>query len=154
MLDGKDYKYRVVNAGISGDTSTDGLARLQNVLNLHPEIVILEFGGNDGLRGIPVSNIKTNLEQMLVGLHNANVKVLLAAMTLPRNYGADYIRSFESVYSELAAKHKVSLIPLLVSVGDDGRYMQRDGLHPSVEGNRRLAEAVFQALEPVLRGVR
>ena len=68
-------------------------------------------------------------------------------MTLPRNYGADYIRSFESIYSELAAKHKVSLIPLLVSVGDDGRYMQRDGLHPNVEGNRRLAEAVFQALE-------
>ena len=66
MLDGKDYKYRIVNAGISGDTSTDGLARVQDVLNLHPEIVILEFGGNDGLRGIPVSNIKTNLEQMLV----------------------------------------------------------------------------------------
>jgi acyl-CoA thioesterase-1 len=151
MLDVKGHKYRIVNAGISGDTSTDGLARVQAVLNLHPAIVIVEFGGNDGLRGIPVSNIKTNLDQMLAQLQSAKIKVLLAAMTLPRNYGADYIRSFENIYTELAAKYKVTLIPLLMSVGDDGRYMQRDGLHPDVEGNRRLAESVFQALETILR---
>ena len=150
-LDRAGLRYRVVNAGISGDTSSDGLDRLEQVIALRPSVVIVEFGGNDGLRGLPVPTTRANLEQIIAGLQKTGARVVLAGMTLPPNYGPDYVRSFSSIYPEVAKKYKVALVPfLLEGVGGDSRYMQRDGLHPNVEGNRRVAENVMRTLERVI----
>jgi acyl-CoA thioesterase-1 len=151
-LDRRGYQYRVVNAGISGDTSTGGLVRVSQIVELRPRIVILELGANDGLRGIPVSATQANLDQMIAALREAGADVVLAGMTLPPNYGPDYIRSFERMFSTLAAKHRLPLIPfLLAGVAGTTEYMQSDGLHPNAEGCRRVAQAVLKALEPILK---
>lgn len=151
-LDRAGYHYRVVNAGVSGDTTTDGLARITEALAYKPAIVILEFGGNDGLRGLPISTTRANLEQMIVGLKNAGIRVVLAGMTLPPNYGPDYIRPFQAVYSELAAKHKLPFIPfLLEGVGGHAELMQQDGLHPTAQGNAIVARNVMKLLKPLLK---
>ena len=150
-LDKRGYAWRVVNAGVSGDTTQDGLARIAEALQYKPAIVILEFGGNDGLRGLPVAATRTNLEQMIQELQKSGVRVVLAGMTLPPNYGPDYIGSFDKVYKDLAAQYKVPLIPfLLQGVGGNGSLMQRDGLHPTAEGNEKVAENVMRVLEPLL----
>jgi acyl-CoA thioesterase I len=150
-LDQRGYHYHVVNAGTSGDTTTDGLVRIDTVTALRPAIVILEFGGNDGLRGLPVSTTRANLEQMIVALRKAGAKVVLAGMTLPPNYGPEYIRSFEAVYRDLSKQYRLPLIPfLLQGVGGHPQYMQRDGMHPTGEGNRIVAENVMHALAPIL----
>jgi acyl-CoA thioesterase I len=150
-LDRRGLPYRVVNSGISGDTSSDGLDRVEQVIALRPAIAILELGANDGLRGLPVASTRSNLEQIIVALQKTGVRVVLAGMTLPPNYGPDYIRSFQRIYPELAAKYKLALIPfLLAGVGGDSRYMQRDGLHANAAGNRRIAENVMAALQPLL----
>jgi len=150
-LDRRGLRYRVVNAGNSGDTSSDGLDRLEHLIALKPAIVIVEFGANDGLRGLPVANTRSNLEQIIAGLNKAGARVVLAGMTLPPNYGPDYIRSFEKIYPDLAAKYKLALIPfLLEGVAGDSRYMQHDGLHANVEGNRRIAQNVMRTLGPLL----
>ncbi len=152
LLDSRGYRYRVVNAGLSGDTSDGGVARLDSVLALKPRIVIVELGANDGLRGLPVSSTRANLDEIVGRLKRAGARVVLAGMTLPRNYGAAYIRAFEQVFKDVAKKYSVALIPfLLAGVAEDGRYMQPDRLHPTVEGNRRVAANVFTALEPLLR---
>ena len=151
-LDRHSFQFRVVNAGVSGDTSTDGVERLNDVLLQKPAIVILELGGNDGLRGLPVASTRANLERIIAALQKSGAKVLLAGMTLPRNYGADYIRSFEGVYVDLAKKYKLALIPfLLQGVGGMARYMQPDGIHPTAEGNRMVAATVFRYLGPMLK---
>jgi len=153
-LDRRGYRYHVANAGISGETTTDALARLSTVTALHPAVVILEFGGNDGLRGLPVATTRSNLEQIIVGLKGVGAVVLLAGMTLPPNYGPDYISAFQRVYTDLAAKYRVPRIPfLLEGVAGTTRYMQQDGLHPTAEGNRLVAATVMRYLEPLLRGV-
>jgi acyl-CoA thioesterase-1 len=150
-LDRRGLRYHVVNAGISGDTSNDGLDRIDHVIALKPAIVIVEFGANDGLRGMPVSTTRANLEQIVAALQKAGARVVLAGMTLPPNYGPDYIRSFERIYPELSAKYKAPLIPfLLEGVAGDNRYMQRDGLHANVEGNRKVAQTVMRTLSPLL----
>lgn len=150
-LDARGLRYHVVNAGISGDTSTDGLERIDIVIALKPAVVILEFGGNDGLRGLPVATTRANLEQMIVALQKSGVKVVLAGMTLPPNYGPDYIRSFETVYGDLAKQYRVALVPfLLEGVGGNARLMQRDGMHPTAEGNRLVAQNVLRVLLPTL----
>ena len=150
-LDRRSLRYRVVNAGISGNTSSDGLDRIDQVIALHPSVVVVEFGANDGLRGFPVAHTRANLEQMVSALQKAGARVVLAGMTLPPNYGADYIRSFSAIFPELAKKYKVALVPfLLEGVAGDKRYMQADGLHPNVEGNRRVAENAMRTLEKVL----
>ena len=150
-LDRRGYAYRVVNAGISGDTTTGGLVRIEEILALRPEIAILELGANDGLRGIPISASQANLDQMIAALKKAGVRVALAGMTLPPNYGPDYIRSFERMFTTLAAKHDVPLIPfLLKGVAGVSRYMQDDGLHPTAEGNRLVAGNVMKVLAPLL----
>ena len=150
-LDRRDLRYRVVNAGNSGDTSSDGVDRLEQVIALKPAIVIVEFGANDGLRGLPVASTRSNLEQIIAGLQKAGARIVLAGMTLPPNYGPDYIHSFERIFPELAAKYKLALIPfLLEGVAGDSRYMQRDGLHANVEGNRKVAQNVMRVLEPLL----
>ena len=151
-IDRRGYVYRVVNAGTSGDTTTDGLERIGTVTAQKPAIVILEFGGNDGLRGLPVSTSRANLEQMIVALQQAGAKIVLAGMTLPPNYGQEYIKSFEAVYRDLSKQHRLPLIPFLLrGVGGHSDLMQRDGIHPTAEGNRIVAETVMQVLEPLLR---
>ena len=150
-LDRRGHRYHVVNAGISGDTTTDGLERVETVIALKPAIAIVEFGGNDGLRGLPVATTRANLEQIIAALDKANTKVVLAGMTLPPNYGPDYIRSFEAVYKDLAKQYHAPLIPFLLrGVGGNPALMQRDGLHPTAEGNRVVAGNVMRVLEPLL----
>jgi len=116
-LDARGYRYRVVNDGVSGDTTQDGLARLSMVLAEKPAVVVLEFGANDGLRGQPVAATEANLKQMIEGLQKGGAKVVLAGMTLPPNYGAEYIRKFEAVYKELAAQYRLPLIPFFLDLG-------------------------------------
>jgi acyl-CoA thioesterase-1 len=150
-LNQRGYRYRMVNAGISGDTTTDGLERIRTVTALQLVLVILEFGGNDGLRGLPVTTTRANLEQMILALQQAGAKVILAGMTLPPNYGVEYIRSFEGVYQGLARQYHLPLIPFLLrGVGGNPALMQRDGIHPTGEGNRIVAKNVMQVLEPLL----
>ncbi len=153
LLDAKGYKYRVVNAGVSGDTSTDAVERIGDVLAVKPAIVILEFGGNDGLRGLPVAGTKANLQQLIGTLRKSGAKVVLAGITLPRNYGATYIQSFDKIYTDLAKQEKVALVPFLlhgVALSGPG-LMQRDGIHPTAAGNEKVAATVFKYLSPVLR---
>jgi len=151
LIDQAGYRYRVFNAGVSGDTTSDGVERMPEVIGIHPAIVILEFGGNDGLRGLPVTTTKANLAQMIEGFQNSGSKVLLAGMTLPRNYGPEYIASFEKVYLELAEQYKVPRIPFLLDgVGGNPRLMQRDSIHPTGQGNAIVGKTVFRYLEPML----
>jgi acyl-CoA thioesterase-1 len=152
LIDAQGFKYHVVNMGVSGDTTTDGVERLPSVLALKPAIVILEFGGNDGLRGQPVSGAKENLVQMVEGLRGAGAEVVLAGMTLPRNYGPDYIHSFEQMYVEVAKKYSLVRIPfLLEGVGGVESLMQADGIHPTVEGAKIVAGTTMHYLEPLLK---
>ncbi len=151
-IDRRGYVYRVVNAGTSGDTTTDGLERIRTVTAQKPAIVILEFGGNDGLRGLPVSTTRANLDQMIVALQQAGAKIVLAGMTLPPNYGQEYITSFEAVYRDLAKQYRLPLIPFLLrGVGGHPALMQRDAIHPTAEGNRIVAQTVMEVLEPLVR---
>ena len=151
-LDGRGYRYRVVNFGVSGDTTQDGLARLPMVLADKPRIVVLELGANDGLRGQPVEMTKQNLAQMIEQLQGSGAKVVLAGMTLPPNYGPAYIGKFQAIYKELAGRYKLALIPfLLQGVGGNNALMQRDGLHPNAEGARVVAATVLKALLPLLQ---
>ena len=152
LIDKAGYQYRIFNAGVSGDTTSDGVERMPEVLALSPEIVILEFGGNDGLRGLPVTTTKANLAQMIEGLQKSGARVLMAGMTLPRNYGPDYIASFDKVYVELAAQYKIARIPFLLDgVGGVPKLMQQDSIHPTAQGNAIVAKTVFRYLEPMLK---
>jgi len=153
LIDAKGYRYRVINAGVSGDTSTDGVERMRDVVAAHAAVVIVEFGGNDGLRGQPVSGTKANLEQMIVALQKGGAKVVLAGITLPRNYGLEYIRSFDSIYTDLAKKYKLVLVPfLLQGVAASGPgLMQQDSIHPTAAGNEKVAATVFRYLAPLLK---
>jgi acyl-CoA thioesterase-1 len=151
-LDRRGYRYRVANFGVSGDTTQDGLARLPMVLAEKPAIVVLEFGANDGLRGQPVANTSANLARMIEELQHGGAKVVLAGMTLPPNYGADYIRGFEATFKELARRFHLTLIPFfLEGVATHTEFMQRDGLHPTAAGARMVAATVLKSIEPLLR---
>jgi len=151
-LDQAGLHWRVVNLGVSGNTTTDGLARLDEVLARKPRVTIVEFGGNDGLRGLPIETTRANLDQIIQKLQAAGSKVLLAGMTLPPNYGPDYIKPFQQVYAELAAKYKVARIPFLLSdVALRPGLMQGDGIHPTAEGNEIVAKTVMRYLTPLLR---
>jgi len=146
------YRYRVVNMGVSGETTQDGLARIPMVLAEKPVIVVLEFGANDGLRGQPVANTAKNLARMIEQVQAGGARVVLAGITLPPNYGPEYIQRFDSMYKDLAARYKLKLIPfLLAGVGGNARLMQRDGLHPNAEGTKVVAETVAQTLRGMLK---
>jgi acyl-CoA thioesterase-1 len=152
LLDAAGYGYHVVNMGVSGDTTTDGVTRMPDVIALHPGIVILEFGGNDGLRGQPVTSTRDNLSSMIESLQKAGAKVVLAGITLPRNYGPDYIKQFDAIYPPLTAKYKLTAIPfLLEGVGGNPALTQQDGLHPTAEGCRIVANTVMKYLTPLLK---
>jgi acyl-CoA thioesterase-1 len=143
-LDAEKYPWHVVNLGISGDTTEGGVARLDSALALKPEIVVLELGGNDGLR--------ENLDKMIVAFQKAGAKVVLAGMTLPPNYGPDYIPKFEKIYRDLATDHKVTLIPFLLAdiITSDMRYIQKDGIHPTAQGCEIVSGTVLRAIRPLL----
>ncbi len=150
-LDRRGANFRVVNHGVSGDTTQDGLVRLPVVIAEKPAIVILEFGANDGLRGLPLAGTRGNLEQLIAGLQAAGARVVLAGITLPPNYGPDYIKKFDAIYTDLAKKYKLPLIPfLLAGVATNPRLMQSDGLHPTAEGTLIVTQTVLKTLEPLL----
>ncbi|HEV8146876.1 MAG TPA: arylesterase [Bryobacteraceae bacterium] len=155
-LDAEKYPWRVVNLGISGDTTEGGVSRIDSAVSLKPEIVILELGGNDGLRGLPPETTRKNLETMIVAFQKSGARVVLAGMTLPPNYGAPYIQQFEKMYRDLAATYKLTLIPFLLQdlVTKDLRYMQSDGLHPTAAGHQIVADTVFRTVKPFLSAAR
>ncbi len=151
-LDAAGYPYLVVNAGVSGDTTAGGLRRVAWVLNSKPSIVILELGGNDGLRGLSLTETRTNLEQIIRQLQARKVIVVLAGMKLPPNYGLDYTTRFEALYADLARTHRLTLIPfLLEGVAAKPSLNQADGIHPTAEGHRIVAETVLKTLQPLLK---
>jgi len=152
LLDARGYHYRVVNKGISGDTSKDGVTRLNNVLAVHPQIAVVEFGGNDGLRGLPATATRANLDKIVSTLQGAGVKVALAGITLPPDYGPDYIKQINETYSLAAKKFKVPLLSfLLVHVYKVPGGMQQDGIHATAKGNAIVAEDVFNLIKPMLK---
>jgi acyl-CoA thioesterase I len=152
LLDERGYHYRVDNQGVSGDTTSDGLARIENVIAANPALVILEFGGNDGLRGVPVENTGQNMAEMITRLQAAKIPLVLAGITLPPNYGPDYVKPFTAIYPELARKYKVRLMPfLLVHVFNKPDLMRADGIHPTEQGNRIVAQDVFDLIQPMLK---
>jgi acyl-CoA thioesterase-1 len=151
-LDQAGYKYRVDNQGVSGDTTTDGLARIDNVLAVHPSLVLLEFGGNDGLRGVPVDSTRDNLNQMIQRIQDVKIPLVLLGITLPPNYGPDYVKPFTAIFPALAAAHKIRLMPfLLLHVYQNHALMQPDGIHPNEQGNVIVARDVFHLIEPMLK---
>jgi acyl-CoA thioesterase-1 len=151
-LDNRGYRYRVVNSGVGGDTTGGGVARLKSALGLKPEIVILELGGNDGLRGVPIDVMQANLDELIVAFKDAGAQVVLGGMTLPRNFGPDYISTFEKVYPALAKKHGVALIPFFLE-GAAGHpdLMLEDGIHPNMGGYREVTANVLKYVEPLLK---
>ena len=154
-LDARSLSYRVVNLGLSGDTTTGGVARLPHALSLKPAVLVIELGGNDGLRGIPVAATKANLEKMIVAARKEGVQVLLAGMSLPPNYGKQYIADFENAYRDLARKYKVPLIPFLLSgiaeqLATRPGLLQQDGIHPTTAGHELIADTVMRHLSPML----
>ncbi len=150
-VDEAGYRYRVVNAGVSGETSAQGLNRLSAVRELHPAIVIVALGANDGLRGLPVETTRDNLEAIIRAVQEDGSKVVLAGMEIPPNYGPAYTRAFRVIFPELARRHGTALIPfLLEGVGGHAELNQEDGIHPTGEGYRIVAENVWKTLRPLL----
>lgn len=151
-LDEHGYRYKVVNQGTSGATTKDAVASLHAILALHPDVVIVEFGGNDGLRGLPPDQTRRNLDAILTTFENAHTKVLLAGITLPPNYGPDYIRAFEQNFRDLAAQHHVAFVPMLYKdlVHVPGT-IQGDGIHPTAKGSEIIAGTLFPVLKPLLK---
>jgi acyl-CoA thioesterase-1 len=151
-LDARGFHYKVNNQGTSGATTKDAIAGLRSILLLHPTVVIVEFGGNDGLRGLPPEQTRRNLDQVLIALENAHIKILLAGITLPPNYGREYIQAFEQLFRDLAAKHRVAFVPMIYKdlVNVPGT-IQPDGIHPTAKGSEIIARTLLPALTPLLR---
>jgi acyl-CoA thioesterase-1 len=151
-LDARGYRYTVSNQGTSGATTKDAVAGLGSILRLHPEIVIVEFGGNDGLRGLPPDQTRRNLDAVLTALENAHIKILLAGITLPPNYGQEYIQQFEQVFRGLAQKHHTAFVPMIYKnlVNVPGT-IQPDGVHPTAKGSEIIARMLMPVLVPLLR---
>ena len=151
-LQKEGFTDKVVNASVSGDTSAGGQARLPALLAEHrPQLVVLELGGNDGLRGQQPAQLQQNLASMIQQSQKAGAKVLLLGMRIPPNYGARYTQAFEAVYSNLAEQEKVPLVPFfLEGVGGIPELMQADGLHPAVAAQGKLLENVWPTLKPLL----
>jgi acyl-CoA thioesterase-1 len=151
-LDRRGYHYKVSNQGTSGATTKDAVADLHSILMLHPEVVIVEFGGNDGLRGLPLSETRHNLDAVLTALANAHIKTLLVGITLPPNYGREYIEQFEQTFRELAARHHAAFVPMIYKnlINVPGT-IQPDGIHPTAKGSEIIARTLLPVLAPLLR---
>lgn len=152
-LRAQGYGHRVVNASSSGETTGGALARLPRALATHkPAIVIVELGGNDGLRGLPVVDIRANLESIVALSQQAGARILLVGIRIPPNYGPSYTRDFERMFADLARRHALPHVPfLLADVALDENLMQDDGIHPNAAAQPRLLEAVWKPLQPMLR---
>ncbi|MCU1716291.1 arylesterase [Pseudomonas sp. 5P_3.1_Bac2] len=146
------FNQPVVNASISGDTSSGGASRLAPLLAEHqPEVVIIELGGNDGLRGQPVTQLQQNLAAMVEQSQKSGAKVLLLGMQLPPNYGIKYTTAFAQVFEQVAKSHNTALVPfLLEGVGGHPELMQNDGIHPTAQAQPQLLENVWETLQPLL----
>ncbi len=144
--------YSVVNASISGETSSGGLSRIAKSLAQHkPAVLILQLGANDGLRGLPVAEMKKNLSAMVQQAHKAGARVLLVGIRMPPNYGPDYTREFESAFADLAKRHRTALVPFLFEgMGDDFGKFQPDRIHPTEDAQPILLENVWKALRRLL----
>jgi acyl-CoA thioesterase-1 len=152
-MDSLGLEYTVINSGLSGETTSGGRNRLDWVLNQEVDIFVLELGANDGLRGIPLKETRTNLQAMIdmVREKNPKTKIVLAGMQIPPNLGKDYTTEFKNIYPELASKNNVALIPfLLEGVAGIPELNLEDGIHPTVEGQKIVAETVWQVLKPIL----
>ena len=146
------YAFRVVNAGVSGDTTAGGLRRVDWVLRSRPAVVVVALGANDGLRGQPVAAMRANLTAIVERLRAAGARVLLAGMEVPSNYGAEYTRAFRGVFPAVARQTGAALMPFLLDgVATDARLNQADGIHPNAAGHRIIAERVWPHLVPLLR---
>jgi acyl-CoA thioesterase I len=151
LLHAAGYQYKIENKGTSGATTKDAVASLQTVLQLHPEVVIVEFGGNDGLRGLPLQQTRRNLDQVISVLQAAHIKVLLAGITLPPNYGPDYVHQFDQVFTTLAAEHHTAFVPMIYkNLIDVPGTIQRDGIHPTAKGSQIIAQTLLPVLKPLL----
>ena len=147
----KGYDAKVINGGISGSTSASSFSRLKWYIRTDPDIVILALGGNDGLRGLSLVNMKKNLKRTIELAKSEGILVLLAGMQIPLNYGKEYTNAFREVFFELANKHKIPFIPfLLKDVGGISRLNQPDGIHPNSEGHKIISNTVLKYLEPHL----
>lgn len=141
----------VVNAGVSGDTTAGGLRRLDWSLDGDVKVLVIELGANDGLRGLPADQMRDNLSQMIRTAKARGIAVLLCGMEAPPNFGPQYTREFRKVYTDLADEHDVTLLPFfLAGVAGDPALNQPDGIHPNEEGTRRVADLVWQSLQPLL----
>jgi acyl-CoA thioesterase-1 len=152
-LSARKFNYRVVNASISGETSAGGASRIEALLRQHrPQILILALGANDGLRGLPIEQLETNLEVIIRAARRSDTKVLLAGMHLPPNFGPAYTRRFTAVYAELARRHRTAFVPfLLEGFADRPEYFLADGIHPNAAAQPLILDRVWQALAPLLR---
>jgi acyl-CoA thioesterase-1 len=149
----KNLPFDVINAGISGDTTAGGLARLDWVLQRKIDVLVLALGANDGLRGLPVAQMKANLQAIIdrVKAKNPAVKIVIAGMRMPPNLGGEYSAAFEKVFGDLARANNTALIPfLLEGVGGQVDLNQADHIHPTAAGHRVVAENVWRVLEPLL----
>ncbi len=147
----RGYDYRVLNAGASGNTSKDGVVRVRSIVAMHPAVVIVAFGGNDGLRGIPILDTEMNLATIISSLQDAHAKVILGGITLPPNYGKEYISQFDAIYKKEAQLYKVPLLPFMLK----GAYgvpgdIQSDGIHATANGNQQVAKNFLPLLLPLL----
>ena len=152
-LTSQGYGYRVVNASVSGETTAGGLARLPRALELHrPAIVILELGGNDGLRGLSLDQVRTNLDSMIRQSRAAGARVLLTGMRVPPNYGPGYTEKFHGLFADLAQRYRLPLVPFLMeNVALEKGLMQADGLHPNERGQPLLLDQIWPQLQPLLK---
>jgi acyl-CoA thioesterase I len=151
-LDKLHYHYRVDNEGVSGNTTKDGVERLPEIVAMHPAVVVVEFGGNDGLRGLRIDDTRANLDEIVATLKKAGIKVALAGITLPPDYGQDYIDKFNQTYTVLAQKYHVPMLPFLLKdvYGVPG-MMQRDRTHATAKGNQVVARNVIPLVAPLLK---
>lgn len=144
---------KIINASVSGETTSGGLTRLPALLSKHkPDVVIIELGGNDGLRGQPLKIMQENLQAMITASQNAGAKVILAGMQIPTNYGSRYTKQFKEIYPTLAEKNKIYLIPfLLEGIATHSELIQKDGIHPTAEAQPLLLKNVLPVLLPILK---
>jgi acyl-CoA thioesterase-1 len=146
---------RIVNAGVSGDTTAGGLARLDWLLTQNPAVVVVALGANDGLRAQPLATIESTLAEIVRRARAAGAAVVLAGMRMPPNYGPEYTRGFEAIYRDLARDEGLAFVPfLLEGVAADPELNQPDGIHPTAAGQRKIAELVLPVLEPLVREAR
>ena len=156
-IDSLGWDFKVVNAGLSGETSAGGLRRVDWIMRQDFEVFVLELGGNDGLRGINLASTKQNLKEIIEKVRNKrpDAEIILTGMQVPPNLGPDYTEQFKSMYPEIAKEKNVNLIPfLLEDVGGNPDLNQGDGIHPTAEGHKIIAETVWEELKPILQELR